>query len=489
VRKFLERRGWARAATSIESLKMTANQGNVAVADPGAGPAFRRPPRVASATERGSTRATSPRIFLMLVLIAAAMPYRIPTAIPLVHSISVLDILLIVAAVTLFLDLATRPTELGYLPLFALLCVPFFVASASLVWSEDRAETLRSVLVYGEGLVAYLFVVRELTGVSPDRIMIFVKRYAYLLIIPGVLLLLHVPGFEPQQAGLSESSGDYISFYTRLSHPILGRSNNLATVLAMLAPLLLFWGHHRKDRRLMVAAFVTLAAIAMTQSRGAFLALLLAGILYAPFAVSRRRTGGSGLGGRILAAVMFALIGFAVLYTINPATQEYFAGRLTLANVKERSTLASEALDEIGRRPMVGYGAGVRPAEPNQEQAELNELIATVEGRKHAAEATDVAKENVHNAFLEQVVYYGIPLGIAVCLSLCGLVAFVLARRSNLLAGVIAYTLIVQLVLFLFESSFEGTVLRVLFYLGVGLAVAAMRSVDAGTVPDRLADP
>lgn len=467
---------------------MTASQGNVAVAGQDAGPAFRRPLRVASATERGSTRATSPRIFLMLVLIAAAMPYRIPTTVPLVHSISVLDILLILAAVTLFLDLATRPIELGYVPLFALLCLPFFVASVSLVWSEDPAETLRTVLVYAEGLIAYLFVVRELAGVSTDRIVTFVKRYAYLLIIPGVLLLLHVPGFEPQQPGLSESSGDYISYYTRLSHPILGRSNNLATVLAMLAPLLFFWGHHRRDRRLMVAAFITLAAIAMTQSRGALLAVLLAGILYAPFAASRRRAGGPGLGGRILAAVTFAVIGFAVLYTVNPATQEYFAGRLTLANVEERSKLASEALDEIGRRPMLGYGGGVKPAQPEPEQADLNELIATAEARKHVVEATDIAKENVHNAFLEQVVYYGIPLGIAVCLSLCGLAVFFLARRANLLAGVIAYTLIVQLVLFLFESSFEGTVLRVLFYLGVGLAVAAMRSVDAGTASDRLAD-
>jgi hypothetical protein len=76
-------------------------------------------------------------------------------------------------------------------------------------------------------------------------------------------------------------------------------------------------------------------------------------------------------------------------------------------------------------------------------------------------------------------VYFGIPLGVIVSLSLCAIPAFFLARRPNPLAGVIAYALIAQLVIFLFESSFEGTVLRVLFYLAIGLAVALLRSADA----------
>ena len=37
----------------------------------------------------------------------------------------------------------------------------------------------------------------------------------------------------------------------------------------------------------------------------------------------------------------------------------------------------------------------------------------------------------------------------------------------------------VQLVIFLFEASFEGTVLRVLFYLSIAMAAALLRSVEA----------
>jgi 4-amino-4-deoxy-L-arabinose transferase-like glycosyltransferase len=421
----------------------------------------------------------------MVVLLAAAMPYRLSTDVPIVDSVSVLDILLLLAALTLWLDLAFRPIDLGYPKLFWLLCVPFFITTLSVVWSQDRAETLRSMVIFAEGLLAYLFVVRELSGVSADRVMTFVKRYAYLLIIPGVLLLLHVPGFAPQEQGLDETSGDYLSYYTRLSHPILGRSNNLATLLAFLAPLLLYWGHVRRDWRMTIAAFVSLAAIFMTLSRGVLLGLLLAGALYALFTASPRpdRDNGKGMGlsGKIVATLSLGVIAIAALYTFNPATQEAFAERLTLANIKNRSELISEAVKRIESQPVLGYGAGVIP-KPDDE-------ALSVEGEKSSGSRSpstiwpERIGQPVHNTFLQQVMYFGIPLGVVVSLALCAIPAFFLARRSNPLAGVIAYTVMSQVVIFLFQSSFEGTVLRVLLYLAIGLAVALLRSADAKSPP------
>jgi O-Antigen ligase len=414
-----------------------------------------------------SVAAKRPRIFLMLVLLAAALPYRVSTGVPIVNSVSILDILLVFGALTLWLDLAFRPIDVGYPQLFWLLGVPVFIAALSFVWSQDLEETLRSIFIYVEGLIAYLLVVRELSGFSTARVMTFVKRYAYLLIIPGVLLLLHVPGFGPQEQGLDETSGDYLSYYTRLSHPILGRSNNLATVLAFLAPLLLYWGHVRRDRRMILAAFVTLVAIFMTLSRGVLLALVLAGALYLLFTASpwryTNKGKGRGWGAKVAATASLGLIAIAGLYTFNPATQEAFAERLSLANIEDRSELVSEAVDQVERRPLLGSGAGVNPTDDDD--------VVPVDG--------EVAEEPAHNTFLQQVVYFGIPLGVIVSLSLCAIPAFFLARRPNPLAGVIAYALIAQLVIFLFESSFEGTVLRVLFYLAIGLAVALLRSADA----------
>jgi O-antigen ligase len=391
---------------------------------------------------------------MMVVLLAAAMPIRIASSFPIIRSVSVLDVLLILAAVTLLLDLSFRPLDTGDRRLFLLLCLPLVVSVLSLVWSQNRPATLRASIVYFEAITAYLFVVRELGGLSPARVITYIKRYAYLLIIPGVLLLLHVPGFAPRVGDASQTSGEYISYFTRLSHPILGRSNNLATVLAFFAPLLLFWGRTRRDRAATRAAVVTFLAIFLTLSRGVLLAFVVAGFLYLLVA-GRSGARRAGMGGRVATTVALGAIAIAFFYSVNPATHEFFGARLGLANVSGRSALISTSFPKIGQRPFLGYGAGVAP--------DNDPLLAG----------------GVHNTFVQQVLYFGLPLGLVVSAILFGIAGvFVARRRSVPIAGAIAYTVMVQLVIFVVESSFEGTVLRVLFYLSVGLAVALLRSVE-----------
>jgi hypothetical protein len=397
------------------------------------------------------------RVFLMVALVAAAMPIRMAVGVPVVNSMSILDVVLLVAALTLFLDLSYRPLDTGYRQVFGLLCLPLAVATLSIVWSQDRPATLRAILIYVEGLVAYLFVVRELHGLPPARIVGYLERFAYLLIIPAVLLLLHVPGFGPRvSSDVSHSSGAYLTYFTRLSHPVLGPSNNLATVLAFFAPILIYWGHIQRDRRITIAGFVAAAAIFVTLSRGVLLSFLIAGVLYGVLSSATRTTQGNGLGRKIAGIVALGAVAIAAFYVLNPDAHEQFKTRLTLANVVSREALLSDALTKIADRPLLGYGGG---ASPDRDPS----LV-----------------EHVHNTFLQQAVYFGIPLGVLVSAALLGLAGFFLARRRRAaIAGVLAYVLLVQLVSYAFEASFEGTVLRVLFYMSIGMAVALLRSVES----------
>jgi O-antigen ligase len=398
------------------------------------------------------------RLFLMIALVAAAMPIRLAVGVPVVDSISILDIVLLVAALTLFLDLSYRPLDTGYTQVFGLLCLPLAVATLSIVWSQDRPATLRAMLIYVEGLIAYLFVVRELHGLSPARIVGYLERFAYLLIIPAVLLLLHVPGFGPRvSSDITHSSGAYQTYFTRLSHPVLGASNNLATILAFFAPILIYWGHVQRNRRITVAGLVAAAAIFVTLSRGVLLSFLIAGVLYAILSSGSRTTQVNGLGRKIAGIVALGAVAIAAFYVLNPQTHEQFKTRLTLTNVISREALISDALTKIANRPLLGYGGG---ASPDRDPS----LLA----------------EHVHNTFLQQAVYFGIPLGVLVSAALIGLAGFFLARRRRAaIAGVLAYVLLVQLVSYTFEASFEGTVLRVLFYMSIGMAVALLRSVES----------
>jgi O-antigen ligase len=157
----------------------------------------------------------------------------------------------------------------------------------------------------------------------------------------------------------------------------------------------------------------------------------------------------------VVLAVVLGALGIAVLYQVNPTVHEFFGGRLTLTNAEARSGIIATSVDKIAERPLLGFGAGVTPDnDPNLERA--------------------------HNTYLQQVLAFGLFLGVVVSLALWSLAGFFLVRgRSNALAGVVGYTILVQLVIFLFESSFEGTVLRVIFYLSVAMAVGLLRAVEA----------
>lgn len=476
-------------------------------ADLSASPArhLRRQPEVAkqslrpgTASRRSSPRLSGldpgrPRIALMVVLVAAAFPYRIANSVAVVDSFSVLDVVLVVVAFTLILDLAFRPIDIGPRPLFWLLCVPAVVSGASLAWSHDHAATLRATLVYVEGLIIYLFVIRELDGVPAARVITYIKRYTYLVIIPAILLILHVPGFAPE-VEFGHSNGAYLTYFTRLSHPVIGASNNLATVLAFFVPLLLYWGHSRHDRRASIAGFVALAAIFLTLSRGILLSFVIAGALYWVFASGRRTLRAPGLGRKVVAGVTIGAVAIVVLYNLNPSTKDSFASRYGTQNIQIRGELLSYALAEIAKSPVLGYGSAASPQlrgidfHPNSAGSALN--CAGCPAPNTAV--LYPLKVDSHNTYLQQALYFGLPLGLLVSLALWGTVAvFLTRRRSAALAGVIAYTIIVQLVSYLFEASFEGTLLRILFYLSIGLAAALLRADEEAiaAIPHRARGP
>jgi O-antigen ligase len=429
------------------------------------GVARSRPKPVRTGRDR-RLRPDRPRIALTLLLLAAAMPVRLPVPVPVVGSVSVLDLVLIALLVTLYLDLPWRRLSWGPPALAVALLIPPAVSALSVLWTQDRDATLRSTIVYVEAVIAYLVVLRELEGLSPARVVAFVRRYAWLVTLPAVLLLLHVPGFQPEEPGLSPTSGDYLSYYSRLSHPVIGRSNSLATVLAILVPPLLYWGHTRRDRRATTAGVVALTAVALTLSRGVLVAFAVGGISYL---LLLRRPPGSPrrpVLGKVVAATLGLAAAAAALYELNPDTREFFLGRLSAANVTRRADLYSVAFQKIAEHPLLGYGAGTVP------------------------DGDPALFVDVHNTYLQQLLYYGLPLGVLVgCVVAALPIIFVARRWRTPVAGAVAYAVLVEVISFAFESSFEGTVLRVIFYLTLGLLVGLVRAADresaaAATGPD-----
>jgi hypothetical protein len=152
-----------------------------------------------------------------------------------------------------------------------------------------------------------------------------------------------------------------------------------------------------------------------------------------------------------LAGTGFAALCVLALVIFNPSTRDFIGGRVSLVNVDLRLGFAQDAFARLADRPFLGFGGGVSP-DPN---------LAL----------------GVHNTYLQQMLYFGVPLGVFVgaCLVLLAVVLLSTARTDPLFAAV-GCGVVVQLIVFFVESSFEGTVLRVLFYLIFGLLISVARA-------------
>jgi hypothetical protein len=401
---------------------------------------------------------------LALVLLAAAAPYRVYGSFPVVASVSVLDAALLLAAAGMLLQMSMQGgAGVGDPRLFRLLCVAPVMSAVSALWSQDLAATVRDTLSYAEGIVAYVYTVRQTRGLPPEVVVGWLRRFACLLLVPSLLMYLHVPGFAPEEPGLGVTTGDYISYFTRLSHPFIGRSNNLASVLAMVVVVLFYWGTSRHDRASSRVALLTTVAIVLTVSRGVILALVLAGILHL---ATRTRPRRPPLNRRTAARAVAVLTVVAAaawsFYLINPDTRLYISGRLSLSNVLLRETRFSDGFAKLGDRPFLGFGSGVLP-----------DSDLSIAG-------------GVHDTYLQQLLAYGVVLGLVVVVSLVEVARYFFQQRESGLSRAIGLTVVAQLVIFAVEASFEGALLRVLTYLLLGMLVGLLRE-DERDRAERLA--
>jgi O-antigen ligase len=396
-----------------------------------------------------------PRLALGLLLLTAAVPWRYFGNFPLVSSVSVLDGAILVAGIVLTARQAmVHGDDGGDFRLTAVIAVLPLLCVASLMWTTDTSATVRTIVSYAEAFVAFRFAVQQTRGLGADRIMRMLRRFLYVLLVPPVLMLLQLPGFEPQQFGLSPTSGDYASYFSRLSHPFLGRSNNLATILLLLSVVLVHWALTHRGVATYAAALLCVTAIFLTISRGAILALLVSILLVV---LLPHRPAGTGGGSRLMLVVgsgglVAGLI--AASYLANPTTQQFLGGRLDTSNFSGRELRFSAGVDYLLQRPFLGWGAGTVPGGD-----------ATIDG-------------GVHNTYLQQLLAYGVVLGFVGVLSLVGLAVHLLRDRPGTLRRAVGLTMAALLVDLTVESSFEGAAMRVIIYLLLGILIGLARAED-----------
>lgn len=383
---------------------------------------------------------------LALLLVAAALPVRFPVS-ALDRSISVFDIAVGALSVP-WLVLVRRhgwPRIPGpYLVLGGLL---LGLGAVSLAWTIDRGDTLVHVVASAESLLVFGYAVTFLRLAGDRTWHRWVQFFLLLLVVPGLLLWLGVPGFGPP-AEVDPRSGDYWSYFVRLSHPFIGRSNNLAALLVLLVVPLSSWALRTRRRLDVAAALLAGVALVLTLSRGALLSL---GLVLVVFLAGDRRLRRPVI--RALRWLLPVVAVAALVAAANPLTRELVVARLSAANVQARLDLLALFRDEFGPRWLLGAGAG-----------------------------TGV---DVHNTYAQQLLSFGLIGGTAVIIAIVLTGVWWFRRHPHtrpVLTRIVGLGVATALLSFAVESSFEGTLLRPLVWLVWGMLATLVTRTSQRTL-------
>lgn len=395
-----------------------------------------------------------PMLAATMLVVAAAASVRFSFGVGFFNSLSVLDVMLLLALIPAgFLLVGGRELSLGDATVFGCLLLPLLISAASTLWSQDLDGTLRTVVFYVESIVAYLCAVNLLKDASVRTIARLLMLFVWVLLLVCALMYLRVPGFEPliaYNAGLKDT---LVSYFSRLSHPFLGASNNLAGVLAFLLFPIAASARLLKSRFGYFTTAIAFLAVALTFSRGVMAAIVVCWLIAMVW--GSRAIFSSVMKIASVASVLIA-VGYIAMLT-SPEAQGILEDRFKLTTILARFDNIRQVVDAVAVEPLLGWGAGSAPY--------------------YAPGLVGGA----HNTYLENAMYFGVPLAGVVTLCLFLLPVRLYTRFTALgsppsLTRACSLAIFCQLLIFISQTSFEGATLKIIFYLLTGMSVALLHA-------------
>jgi hypothetical protein len=399
-----------------------------------------------------------------LLIATAAFAYRLEIPLWVFNSVCTYDLALFIV-LPLLVEKMYRTNfsvmMLGDTRMFIILMLPLVASLLSLSWSQEIQSTIRCLLNYIEAILAFLIAVNIFGHLNSQAIIARISCLVFLILMGSVFSYLGVPGFDPMPAALRfdslEATMYFNSYHARLSHPFIGLSNNLATVFSFFSMVLLGYGTAYKDRKSLFLFWVSLVAIILTFSRGCIFSISIC-FMYFVFMVG----GSSRLAVKICGIILISAVVISLSYEDSFLDLEYTVGqtlryRLQMDTASERLNKLGTASEKILESPLLGYGDGV------------------------TADSDWELVGGVHNTYIQQILYFGIPLGSLLSLALWSMPwKFLRGGNLGIPEGIVSFGLglgiLSQLLIFITQTSFEGSLLKVLFYFSVGMGIALVNS-------------
>ena len=398
-------------------------------------------------------------LFVLFALVLL-FPYRIEYKWAYFSTLSVLEIFL----APLFILSAIYWIRSGRIyilniKIFFVLLLPLVLAIVSCIWSVNISSTVKSIVVYGTSMAAFLITLTLSLRYSFQGVALLFLTLPVFLVLTAYIAYFPGSPISPEAilpAAALEQDSFLLSYQARLSHPFLGLSNSFATILAMLLPFALLVRRSGLWRRISWwVAVITFAAIVATGSRGVLVAIVMA--YGGPFLLSTLKSTRIPRGGITFVAMALSIGGLFLF--LSPESQRHLADRLSFVNVMIRFDAFFTVFDILRTVPW-GIGSGVG----------LSEVSALSLGA-------------VHNAYLQNLLWFGWIGGGLMNMALLALPFFVrkIPVRTHLgqeARRAVALSVVILLLVNLSQASWEGSVLRVWIYFLIGLGLVSIRQAD-----------
>jgi len=394
-------------------------------------------------------------IVVLSFIISMAMPMRIWIPVGPFASFSILDVVIAILLIFFTINFLIKgKLKTGNKNVFFLLMVPFFMSIFSLLWTVELIGTIKWILIFLEACIVYIITINLFCRYPAKVIAQYMALFVVLCITASVFSYLNIPGFIPQIPPEMDQEGYLLSYFARFSHPFIGLSNNLATVLVFFLLIFIAYGQSEKQRTYLFLGLLTTAGVVLTLSRGVLISMIITFILF----FVKRKFILKGIYYFICSSFLLGLVIYTFLL-INPIAEQEIWSRFTITNIEFRQEKIAIAFKMIQDKLLLGYGGGAMA------YGNIENLVG-----------------GVHNTYIEQILNFGLLGGSFIILNLLLLplpfFKFQTKYHSvKLLARGIGFSVVGQLLIFMTESSFEGSLLRVIFYFSIALSVSLLNSM------------
>ncbi len=404
-------------------------------------------------------------MYVLFLVVAAAMPYRFSQNIGYFSTLSILDLVLLFGVIlTLIKTISKMCFYVGNTRMFLCLLVPILIGEISILWTANFDASMKYLFKLTVGLISYLVIVNLGKPFSEQFLRRLWLVFSVCCLLGSFGFYLGIPGFQYHELREGGNLHLIASAYGRFGNPFIGRAPDFSPIIAFCMFVILAYSIIHKSKLYALLSFVLTLAVILSLTRGVLIGYFVALIFFALSLKLNIREFIKLSATITIVIITLSCVVFTYKFEIDNnefnLKQIILKDRTNTDSIDSRLEIYKYIVGNISKSPIIGYGVGVF----NPGESISDDVIAA------------------HNTYLQFILFYGIPLGIVSIIIL--FYTFIVCwrwRAANehvrIMSLAVSSALITILISALSQPFLDSSVPRVLFCLLIGLSMLVLRAL------------